>query len=209
MLWSMYAGNALIEMLWHLFLITLIFVCVILHECGHAYAARRYDVPIRDILILPIGGLARLEFIPKNPVKEVIIAIAGPLVNLVLAILFFVIYLLSDPSRGWDFTMEGIMSLSGLIAGLAVINLTLFVFNLIPAYPMDGGRILRAGLTPALGRFKATVLASYIAQFISFGFMIVGYFYYAISLVLIGIFIFLTARWERKYLIQVSRTEEE
>lgn len=138
-----------------------------------------------------------------------VIAIAGPLVNLILAFIFTLTYLMMSGDPSEVLSLEQLMTAKGLIFGLALINFTLFFFNLIPAYPMDGGRILRALLSIPWGRYKATLWASYIAQFISFLFVIIGYFSEAFTLMLIGIFIFMTARWERRYLIEEKHLEEE
>lgn len=190
-------------------LLCLVFLCVVLHEYGHAIAARYYDVPIRDILILPIGGLARLEFIPQSPSKEMVIAISGPLVNLLLMFLFGSAYFFLETDPQFITQIDQLTSGTGLLFGLAMINFTLFLFNLIPAYPMDGGRILRAGLSQLQGRYQATITASYIAQLIACGFVIAGGTLPAMTLLLIGAFIFLTARWERNMLIRSRREEEE
>lgn len=207
--WSLYQGNSISDSVSYLLLIAVVFVCVVLHELGHALTARIYDVPTRDILILPIGGLARLEYIPTQPEREILIAAAGPAVNLVLCLMFYLLYWLFDGTPISELAFfnqffEG----AGWLIGLAIINLTLFAFNLIPAYPMDGGRILRAGLSFWFGRYRSTIIASYVAQFIAFGFILTGYFWSAFTMMLIGVFVFMTARWERTILVR-ARDEEE
>ncbi len=192
-------------------LVAFLFVCVILHEYGHALTAAYYNIPTRDIFILPIGGLARLEYLPESPIKEMVIAIAGPLVNLVIALLLSLI--LWVYGRPIDLSVmqniDGIMSVHGLLIGLLLVNLTLFIFNLIPAFPMDGGRILRASLSIKWGRHKATVIASYIAQVLAMVFFAYGSYNEMMTLSLIGVFIFFTARWERRGLYQDLADEEE
>lgn len=197
-------GFSVQETIWSGILVFMLFVCVILHEYGHALTAARYGIPTRDIFILPIGGLARLEYLPHSPTKEIVIAIAGPLVNLVIASLLALYLYFSGEVWNWGSlqSVQGIMSLHGLIFGLFLVNATLFVFNLVPAFPMDGGRILRATLSYKLGRKRATIFASYIAQFMAMGFFLYGANNEMMTLALIGVFIFFTARWERRGLYQ-------
>lgn len=137
-----------------------LFGCVLLHEFGHAMAALHYGIPTRDITLLPIGGVARLERIPSNPRQELVIAVAGPLVNVVLgAALAVFLYLshqslLPDWRSGWF----------GFAQRLLMVNVSLVAFNLLPAFPMDGGRMLRAGLAMAMDPVKATRIAAFIGR---------------------------------------------
>ena len=172
-------------------LILAIFACVVLHELGHALAARRYGITTPDITLLPIGGLARLSRIPEKPSEEVVIAIAGPLVNLVIVgiLVLFGADLSLNPG---EITSYG----QGFISQLALINLYLFAFNLIPAFPMDGGRILRAVLAFRISRRRATEIAARIGQFLAFGFVVLGIVWGNLILVLVAIFVYLAAAGE-------------
>src|SRR5215210_7733529 len=132
-------------------IIVALFVCVLLHEFGHSLVAQRLGLEVPDITLLPIGGLARLKSLPEKPWDEVKIAVAGPLVNVVLAPIFFAGALalganLSSPVN----IIEG-GSIGQILAYLGYINVALVVFNMIPAFPMDGGRVLRGLLATRLG----------------------------------------------------------
>lgn len=186
---------------WSLLFILAIFFCVILHEFGHALTAQKYGIQTRDIILLPIGGLARLEKLPEDPKQELNVALAGPLVNVV--IFFFlglVVYATGfDPEAMEEPHLDG----STILLYLASANLFLALFNLLPAFPMDGGRILRALLSIRMPRVEATQIAGSIGQVLAIGFIFLGLFYNPI-LVLIGIFIFLGAQAEVNYTRQSS-----
>ncbi len=186
-------------------LIAIVFGCVVLHEFGHALTARRFGVRTRDITLLPIGGVASLERMPEDPRQEFWITVAGPAVNLAIAIISFVVVaalgllaLLSD-------VLQGAALWTNALVFLVVINLWLFTFNLIPAFPMDGGRILRSLLAMRMPRAKATRIASVIGRFIAF--LFVGYGLYSGQpfLALIGAFIYLAAGAESRQVIQRER----
>jgi len=190
------SGQTTDQILWAVAFLLAIFFCVFLHELGHALAARRYNIKTRDITMLPIGGLARLETIPEDPKQELVVALAGPAVNLVIAGLLWMLVSL-DPGSAESFDMMTLDSRSFLYT-LLVANLVLALFNLIPAFPMDGGRVLRALLSFQMPRTKATRIAASIGQFLAIGFVFIGLFYNPF-LLLIGFFIFLGAQAESNF----------
>jgi Zn-dependent protease len=150
-----------------------LFVGVVLHEFGHAFTARHYGIKTRDITLLPIGGVARLERMPEKPSEELKVALAGPAVSLAIAGVLWVALLLTGNAA----SLSGISMTGGSFLGrLMVMNLLLGGFNLIPAFPMDGGRVLRALLATRLEYTRATQLAAALGQGIAFLFGIVGLF---------------------------------
>src|SRR5215211_4338537 len=153
-----------------------LFVCVLLHEFGHSLVAQRLGLEVPDITLLPIGGLARLKSLPDKPADEVKIAIAGPLVNVVLAPIFFAVAsLLGANLFAPPDLLGGVGSVGEVIVYLGYINVALAVFNLIPAFPMDGGRVLRGLLATRLGPVRATDISSSIGQLFAIGFFVLGF----------------------------------
>lgn len=197
---SIGAGQSTTEALISIGFVLALFACVVLHEYGHALTARRFGVPTRSITLLPIGGVASLEKMPEKPKEELLVAIAGPAVNVVIALLIFGYMQLAgitiptsqleDPSQ---------LSLSEMfIPNLLFVNVILVLFNMIPAFPMDGGRVLRALLSMRMDRSQATEVAAKIGQFLAIGFVFLG-FMYDFWLIFIGLFIFLGASGESNY----------
>lgn len=174
-----------------LFLI-LLFLCVLAHEFGHIFTARGFGVKTPDVTLLPIGGVARLESIPERPREEFLIAVAGPLVNVVIALVLFAF-------TGASVKYGAVASMDDaripLIDRLAAVNLFLALFNMIPAFPMDGGRVLRALLATRLGFVRATEIAASIGQGTAFLLGFIGLFYNPL-LIFIAIFVYLAASSE-------------
>jgi Zn-dependent protease len=172
--------------------IAALFGCVLLHELGHALMARKFDIGTSDITLLPIGGIARLDKMPEKPMQELWVALAGPAVNLVIAALLFV-----GLAATSGFTPIDDLALTGehFFQRLMMVNFMLVAFNLLPAFPMDGGRVLRALLTIPLDRRRATRIAANIGQAMAIIFGIVG-FYHNPFLIFIAIFVFLGAQAE-------------
>lgn len=183
--------------------ISLLFVCVVLHEFGHIFAARRYGVHTPDVVLLPIGGVARLERIPEKPSEELVVALAGPAVNVVIALGLFLLLGGLVPPAGLDVANPGV----DLFARLLWANIFLVAFNMIPAFPMDGGRILRAFLAYRMGYARGTQVAANIGQGLAFLFGLLGLLSANPLLVFIALFVYLAASSEAHatQMRQVSR----
>ncbi len=171
--------------------ILLLFGCVVLHELGHALTARRFGIRTRNIVLLPIGGVASLEKMPDDPKEEILVALAGPSVNLLIAALLWLLLAAQpllplsaeDPARG------------GMLQNLLVLNLFLALFNLLPAFPMDGGRVLRALLAFRMERMRATRTAALIGQLMAIWLGFMGLMYNPI-LIFIALFVWIGAAAE-------------
>lgn len=187
--------------LFNLAFVGIVFFCVVLHELGHASVAKGFGVKTKKITLYPIGGVASLERIPEDPKQEFLIAIAGPLVNLVLAmLLYFAIPISSYTSQSFGELLIALntFTFQNLLLYTFVANISLFAFNLIPAFPMDGGRIFRALLAMFMDRVKATGVAVLVGQFIAVLLLLIGLLYNPV-LIFIALFIFMSAYGENTF----------
>jgi Zn-dependent protease len=175
-----------------------LFTLVLLHELGHSLAALGYGIPVKDITLLPIGGVARLERMPEKPLHELVVALAGPLVNVVLAALLLPLIVALFVGQGVPFSLALLREpgLLGLLFFLFMANVSLTVFNMIPAFPLDGGRVLRAGLGFFTNYQRATEIAATVGRVLAVGLGVLGVFTGQLMLTLIAIFIFLVGGQE-------------
>ena len=192
--WIYYLDGGLGTAAYGILFVTLLFLCILLHEFGHALAAKAFGIRTPDITLLPIGGLARLERMPANPWQEFIISIAGPSVN--LAIIAALLPFVPASINSGDF--QSLDSAKGsLVNKLFAVNVILVAFNLIPAFPMDGGRILRSVLAATIPHSRATLIAVRTGQVFAVLFGLIGLLGNPL-LTLIAFFIFLGAEHELK-----------
>ena len=193
------AVNALIT----IGIVVVLFLCVVAHEYGHSLVAQRMGIEVQDITLLPIGGLARMKSMPERPIDEVKVAVAGPLVNVVLAPIFIALAFLFDFELS---TLSNIFeaqdSVGNVLLYLGLINIFLVLFNMIPAFPMDGGRVLRGLLATRFGPVRATGIASGVGQFFALAFFVIGLVTGWFLLALIAVFIFFGANGENQMVRQ-------
>ena len=192
------AGQNVTQILWSVLFIVCIFLTVVLHELGHALTAKKFGIKTKDITLLPIGGLARLERLPEKPSEELMVAFAGPLVNIVLAFITSLFITLPDNPEDVVVQLTNGVNASNFFLNFYLVNIVLAIFNLIPAFPMDGGRVLRALLSYKLERHLATKIAARIGQLLAIGFVFLGFFSNPF-LIFIGIFVFMGAQIESEY----------
>lgn len=172
--------------------IVAIFACVVLHEYGHALMARRYGISTRDIILLPVGGVARLEKMPERPIQELWVALAGPAVNVAIAAALYVWLKLT---ASWEPFQSLTVTTGPFLERLMAVNIFMIAFNMIPAFPMDGGRVLRALLAIQMEYGRATRIAASIGRGIAVLFGVMGLFYYPL-LILIALFVWIGAGQE-------------
>lgn len=205
------------QTMWAVSLVLALFTCVVLHEFGHALTARRYGVQTKDIILSPIGGVARLDRLPDHPRQEFMVAIAGPAVNILLSILLAPYLLFREATRLQVFSFFDrnanvffldLTPVDEFLIALFIVNVILALFNLLPAFPMDGGRILRAILSLRLGRTRATRIAAYLGQALAVGFVVYGFWYWSPVTAFIGIFVFLTASNENRMVQLEDRLQQ-
>jgi Zn-dependent protease/predicted transcriptional regulator len=174
-----------------MFFIALLFTCVVLHEFGHILMARRFGIETPEVILLPIGGVALMPRMPQKPSQELAVAVAGPLVNVVIAVFLFLVL--------GTVQADGLAEIDNphisLFVRLAAANVFLVLFNMIPAFPMDGGRVLRALLAMKFGSARATRLAALIGQAFAFVLGFLGLFGNPL-LVFIAIFVYIAAAGE-------------
>ncbi|HET6880168.1 MAG TPA: site-2 protease family protein [Pirellulales bacterium] len=201
------ANRIFVEALEGTLFIVAIFGCIVLHELGHALTARRYGVRTQDITLLPIGGVARLERMPEDPVQEFWIAVAGPAVNVLIAAILAAVLAVIGGSMEIlsvkDVTLDAFQHFDKFLLQLMAVNIFLVLFNAIPAFPMDGGRVLRAVLAHFSGDYvRATQVAASVGQMLAIVFGFVGLFGSNPFLVFIALFVFLGAQ-EEAHLVQM------
>jgi Zn-dependent protease/CBS domain-containing protein len=174
--------------------IVFIFFCVVLHEIGHSLAAVHYGIDVKDIVLMPIGGVSRMEDIPEDPKKEIVISVVGPLVSFGLALVFLVI----AQAAGQSVSIRQLsIYQANLVANLFWINLILGIFNLVPAFPMDGGRVLRGLLSTGMDSLRATKIAVSVGQVFAILLFFFGIFFNW-WMALIAVFIYLGAEGEER-----------
>ena len=191
-------GGTTESILFNITFVLSVFVCVVLHELGHALTAKRFGINTKKITLLPIGGVASLDRIPENPKQELLVTLAGPLVNVVIAlILYFVIPVSSFATQNLTEALDSLnnFTFQNFLLYLFIVNVGLVLFNIIPAFPMDGGRIFRALLAMNINRVKATQIAARVGQFIAVIFLLLGLLFNPF-LIFIALFVFLGAYGE-------------
>ncbi|MBN1270459.1 MAG: site-2 protease family protein [Kiritimatiellae bacterium] len=193
--WLGWREGGVVTGVWAVALILSLFMCVVLHELGHSVVAMRFGAEVRSITLLPIGGVAQMRKIPEKPYQEFLVALAGPAVNVLLAGL---LVLVRGGFPGWVDVPLFPRSVGGLADALVRANIVLAVFNLLPAFPMDGGRVLRSTLARFMKYTRATSLAAAVGQLVAVGFILLGLFHNPF-LVLIGLFVLFGAQSEERY----------
>ncbi len=194
-------GSDPMEAAFQVGLVLTVFACVVLHEFGHALTALHFGVRTRNIMLLPIGGVASLERMPEEPRQELLITLAGPAVNLALVLLLGIPFWLYVGSLGLPDPTAAPPTLFTFVGFLIAANGVLFLFNLIPAFPMDGGRILRSLLSMRMDRVKATRIATVVGRVLAVGFVLAaletGNFMWG----LIGVFVYFGATAENRQVV--------
>lgn len=205
--------KSLLSMVMSVLFTVTVFTFVVMHEYGHALTARRFGVRTRGITLFPIGGVAMLESMPKRPRDQILVALAGPAVNYVLASLLAVaMYALGydvarDLSAVWNSHTSMLSELSMILGSLFWMNVLLGTFNLIPALPMDGGRVLSAALALRMDRLRATRIASRVAKVVAVIFIAVAFASDRTMLGVIGLFVWFTSSAELRVAEHRARTD--
>lgn len=191
-----YGGSA--GPLYGVLVVSALFTLVVLHELGHSLAALWFGIPVKDITLLPIGGVARLERMPEKPIQELVVALAGPMVNVGLALFLWPVVSSLAALQSVTLSVRLITqpSLLGLLAFLLWANVSLVIFNMIPAFPLDGGRVFRAALGFFTNYQNATKIAINVGRLFALGLGLFGIFYGQIFMALIAFFIFIAGGQE-------------
>ena len=213
----LYAGGSPVwAMAFSVLQVLLLFACVVLHELGHSLVAQVFGIRVQDITLWPIGGVARMVRLPERPSQEFLMAVAGPAVNVLLALaLALVLVVWEGPRQAFARTFSflapwlyvpatGRLDARALFSVLLLSNVLLALFNLLPAFPMDGGRMLRAFLAAFLSRRLATQIASYAGQAVAGLMMLAGLFGPNLFLILVGFLVFLGAGAERQQVVSAE-----
>jgi Zn-dependent protease len=199
--WGYEEGGNALALLYGTVLIACVFGFVLLHELGHSFMAQQFGIRVHDITLVPFGGVARVEQIPTQPSKEALVTIAGPAINVALAVALFPLMILSGVARGFDSAGDFVrdldsVSFGSLITYLFMTNVVIFIFNMVPAFPMDGGRLLRAWLSTWAGRERATGVAICLGAVASLAMLVVGVWWRDFALPLIAVFMIVSAYGE-------------
>jgi Zn-dependent protease/CBS domain-containing protein len=197
-----FAGTSVIGMggLYGVIFVILIFASVVFHELSHAVVARYFGIAVEDITLLPIGGVARMAKTPEKPTQEILVSVVGPISSLVLA---FALWLAAD-LIGFDVSFTEAAREGNLMAQLIFVNIVLAIFNLLPAFPMDGGRVLRGFLSLYLSPHKATRIAVSVGQMFAIGLFFLGLYWTNFFMILIALFVYLGAEAEERQTTIVS-----
>jgi Zn-dependent protease len=182
-----------------------VFACVALHEVGHALAAAAYGIRTRDITLYPVGGVASLERMPEKPWQEIVVSLAGPAVNVVIAAGLFVGLLAGELLLPWAY---GADALEAFAVRLFWANVILCAFNMLPAFPMDGGRVLRALLSIRMSRLRATEAAAKVGTLMAVAFLAAGVVWGALSLILVAVMVWMLGQAELRAVRVTERHRE-
>jgi Zn-dependent protease len=208
LIWGAFNFGGSAGPLYGLLVTVTLFTLVLLHELGHSVAAMAYGIRVRDITLLPIGGVARLERMPEKPLQEFVVALAGPAVNVTLAIILApIVFGLAGGLGPMVLSMRSQPGLTGLLTFLLMANISLALFNLLPAFPMDGGRIFRAVMGTFLSFERATTVAVTVGRVLAVGLGIFGLINGQFFLALIALFIFTASGQEGAAVMAKSRLQ--
>ncbi len=183
------------KILWSFIFIVLVFLSVLLHELGHLWAAKRFNILTKEITLLPIGGISYYENFPKSPKEELLISLVGPVINLGIA--GMLLPFIQSHAPIWEVTRHfDIIHEDDFLYKLHLVNLGLFAVNLLPAFPLDGGRILRSILGLRMNYFKATSIVVIIGKVLAAAFLVTAIIYFNLVLLLLSLLIFVAVRSE-------------